>query len=157
RQGPGDAPVRGRRQGRRHRGRQADQVRRVAQGRRRGPPEVGRLLQEGRSRGEEVAPTWTQRSHATPSHGALPMPATIERPSFLEGQILGPDDLNSLLQYPRDQEARHARYAHSWGIVYGLGAALVEGEIKVDAGLAIDSSGAARIVPDAQFLAVKDF
>lgn len=85
------------------------------------------------------------------------MPAAIERPEFQEGQILSPDDLNSLLRYMRDQEARHARHAHSWGIAHGLGATLVDGEIRVDPGLAIDSSGAARIILAPRFLAPKDF
>src|SRR5438874_757579 len=48
------------------------------------------------------------------------MPSTLERPVFVEDQVLTPDDLNDLLGYGRTQLARHVRSAHTWGIVEGL-------------------------------------
>src|SRR5262245_46467091 len=48
--------------------------------------------------------------------------ATIfaERPRFFEGQYLGADDLQSFLNYVREQDARHLLGAHTWGIVTGM-------------------------------------
>lgn len=74
------------------------------------------------------------------------MPQTIERPLFYEGQILGADDLAGLHEYARDQEARHARYAHTWGIAQGLELSTLAGNLEVAPGLAVDSSGAAIVM-----------
>src|SRR5438128_2456009 len=76
------------------------------------------------------------------------MPATIERPVFEEGQILGADDLRLMLDYGRDQQARHSRCAHLWGIAEGLEVKAVDGNLEVAPGLAIDSSGAAIVLTD---------
>ena len=78
------------------------------------------------------------------------MSNVIERPRFYEGQILGADDLQRLLDYARDQDARHARVLHTWGIAQGLKVTPVEGDLQVSAGLAVDSSGAAIVVPAAR-------
>ncbi|MGZ9273814.1 MAG: hypothetical protein ACXW34_03640, partial [Nitrospira sp.] len=43
-----------------------------------------------------------------------------QRPSFFEGQYLGAEDLSAAVDYSRDQMARHALGAHSWGIAMGL-------------------------------------
>ncbi len=87
------------------------------------------------------------------------MPATIQRPIFVEGQILGADDLASLLDYARDQEARHARYAHSWGIAHGFELRVLDDKqnLEIQPGLAIDSSGAALILSAAKLVNVDDF
>lgn len=76
------------------------------------------------------------------------MPATIERPIFEEGQILGADDLGLMLNYHRDQAARHARCAHLWGIAEGLDVKDVDGNLEVSPGLAIDSSGASIVLTE---------
>ncbi len=76
------------------------------------------------------------------------MPAVIERPVFEEGQILGADDLGVMLDYSRNQDARHARCAHLWGIAEGLDVKAVDGNLEVAPGMAIDSSGAAIILTD---------
>ncbi len=44
----------------------------------------------------------------------------IERPVFYEGQILGASDLEAVGDYSRNQQARHNRYLHTWGIAKGL-------------------------------------
>jgi hypothetical protein len=86
------------------------------------------------------------------------MPATIERPKFNEGQILGSQDLESLQQYARDQGARHARYAHAWGIVDGLEVKLgSDGDLEIGPGLAIDSSGAALILATTTYVSTDKF
>ena len=43
-----------------------------------------------------------------------------QRPDFFEGEILSASDLEQLVVYLRDQSARHALGAHTWGIVAGL-------------------------------------
>jgi len=76
------------------------------------------------------------------------MPALIESPNFQEGQILGADDLRLLLGYLRDQEARHSRYSHLWGIVEGLSGSIDSNKLSLSKGMAIDSSGRPIIVTD---------
>lgn len=75
------------------------------------------------------------------------MPKTIERPIYFEGQILGANDLQQSLEYARDENARHERYLHSWGIADGLGVLKQGDDFALQPGYAIDSSGAPIIVP----------
>src|SRR5262245_41082651 len=42
------------------------------------------------------------------------------RPSFFQGQYLGPEDLTAAVDYERIQLARHSLGAHTWGIAIGL-------------------------------------
>lgn len=44
----------------------------------------------------------------------------VERPQFFEGQYLGAKDLSAAVDYGREQRARHALGAHTWGIAAGL-------------------------------------
>jgi hypothetical protein len=85
------------------------------------------------------------------------MSNSIERPVFFEGQILSANDLNTAVQYGRNQQARHERYLHLWGIAAGLelsgkdkkdaqGKAYVE--VTASAGLAIDGWGREIVVPE---------
>jgi hypothetical protein len=94
------------------------------------------------------------------------MIGTIARPTFYEGEILPAADLVATVDYPREQIARHARYAHSWGIVTGLeltsspaanAAGVSYAMVAVDAGLAIDGTGREIIVPDKVQLDPTDF
>jgi len=43
-----------------------------------------------------------------------------QRPTFVEEQYLGADDLTAAVDYARLQQARHALGAHTWGIAAGL-------------------------------------
>src|ERR1041385_8449220 len=43
-----------------------------------------------------------------------------QRPSFFQGQYLGPEDLTATVEYGRIQQARHSLGAHTWGIAIGL-------------------------------------
>ena len=43
-----------------------------------------------------------------------------QRPSFFEGEVLSASDLEQLVIYLRDQNARHLLGGHTWGIVAGL-------------------------------------
>lgn len=89
------------------------------------------------------------------------MATGVQRPTFYEGQILGPDDLNGSVDYGRGSLARHERYLHTWGIGTGLelvgnpqttadGKAYVS--VTTKAGMAIDASGRQIVVPDDQLL-----
>jgi len=42
------------------------------------------------------------------------------RPRFYEGQYLGADDLSTIVEYTRTEQARHALGGHTWGIAIGL-------------------------------------
>jgi hypothetical protein len=90
----------------------------------------------------------------------------IARPGFYEGEVLPAADLTATVDYAREQMARHARYAHSWGIVTGLElksstTATAGGQsyavITVSPGVAIDGTGREIVVPDAVPLDPTDF
>ena len=86
------------------------------------------------------------------------MPELVSRPSFYEGQILAPADLNGTLDYARVGLAQHDRYLHTPGIATGLelvgepqavnGNAFVA--VTCQPGMAIDPSGRQIVVPEPQ-------
>lgn len=71
----------------------------------------------------------------------------ISRPAFYEGEILPAADLGATVDYARNQMARHARDAHSWGIVTGLELTYNSGTVTLSAGVAIDGTGREIVVP----------
>jgi hypothetical protein len=75
----------------------------------------------------------------------------IERPDFFEGQYLGADDLDNLVNYTRDRHARHALGGHTWGIAMGLELTEVESpdgdlEVYIQPGYAWDGYGRPIVV-----------
>ena len=94
------------------------------------------------------------------------MTVPIARPGFFEGEVLPAADLTATVDYARQQMARHARYAHSWGIVSGLEmnsstTATAGGQsyavITVNPGVAIDGTGREIVVLDPVPLNPTDF
>src|SRR5260370_6280163 len=84
------------------------------------------------------------------------MNGMIARPTFYEGEILPAADLGATVDYGRNQMARHARYAHRWGIISGLelvaspaqtAAGQPYAAVTVNAGVAIDGTGREIVVP----------
>ena len=71
----------------------------------------------------------------------------IARPTFYEGEILPAADLGATVDYPRNQMARHARYAHSWGIQTGLNLTFANKTVTLSAGIATDGTGREVVVP----------
>jgi len=76
---------------------------------------------------------------------------SAERPQFFEGQYLGADDLESIVEYLRVTSARQNLGHHSWGVVAGLN--LVSQSISdtaveyyIQPGVAIDGYGRIIIV-----------
>lgn len=74
-----------------------------------------------------------------------------ERPHFFEGQYLGAADLDALLVYLREQQARHLLGAHTWGIVAGIdlvGRESPSGDLEyfLTPGIAIDGYGRLIVV-----------
>jgi hypothetical protein len=89
----------------------------------------------------------------------------VDRPCFFDGQLIGADDLNAVVQYFKTQEAAFARMLGGWGILGGLRVDAIPGEpqrslatgtlaelsknpqiiagtkIQVSAGVAIDAFG----------------
>lgn len=73
------------------------------------------------------------------------------RPTFYQGQYLGPEDLEATVRYGADHAARHALGAHTWGVGTGL-AVLASGgagsvEYWVQPGVAWDGLGRTLLVP----------
>jgi hypothetical protein len=62
-----------------------------------------------------------------------------------------------MLDYSRNQDARHARCAHLWGIADGLNVKVLDGNLEVGEGMAVDSSGAAVILTDKTILTPDQF
>ena len=88
------------------------------------------------------------------------MAERIEFPIYYEDQILGAGDLNAAVELSTGQIARHARTAHTWGIVTGL--ELLEEpktsgsspyvDVTCTAGVAIDGWGREIVVPEDELL-----
>lgn len=94
------------------------------------------------------------------------MTATIERPRFYEGQVLGAVPLNGAVEYDRGGLARHERYEHLWGITEGLElkgedrqttAGEAYKEVTVGPGVAVDGTGRQIVVTDTQRLSETAF
>lgn len=68
-------------------------------------------------------------------------PATLTRPNFFEGQILGAEDLQAEQQYHRQKQRIHNRSLHGFGIVSGLEVGIEENYICISPGYALDSKG----------------
>lgn len=77
------------------------------------------------------------------------MTSTVRRPTFYEGQILSSVDLSRSVDFSREQDARHERYLHSWGLAEGLEGKEQNGEWFLTPGFAVDSAGAHIVVTDA--------
>jgi hypothetical protein len=76
----------------------------------------------------------------------------IQRPEFSDGQILDASDLNLSVDYSRDEDARHARYSHSWGITFGYDLKINGSQVTVAAGVAIDGRGKQLVLANDQVL-----
>jgi hypothetical protein len=76
--------------------------------------------------------------------------ATLTRPRYFFGKLIGVDDLNQEQEYLRTKHRRHNRLLHGVGIVSGLGVSLgtEDGEpvIVVSPGLAIGPTGEELLV-----------
>ena len=64
----------------------------------------------------------------------------IQRPTFYEGQILGSQDLSRSVEYCREQDSRHERYLHTWGLAYGLELQQEGSDWYLSPGFAINSA-----------------
>jgi hypothetical protein len=88
------------------------------------------------------------------------MPELVSRPTFYEGQILAPEDLNGTLDYTRVGLAQHERYLHTPGIATGLElvpeARVTPAEglpfvaVTCTPGIAVDLTGRQIVVPGPQ-------
>jgi hypothetical protein len=84
----------------------------------------------------------------------------IARPSFYEGQFLSAADLDLGQEYGRAALARHERYLHTAGIAAGLALSVDNStgsvQVKLSAGMAIDSTGRQIVVDREETLAPED-
>jgi hypothetical protein len=77
----------------------------------------------------------------------------LERPNFLNGQVLSANDLNDEQNYFIEKQRLHNRSLHGCGVVQGLTIAVVGGHtIRVSPGLALDCLGHDIIVPESSNL-----
>jgi len=84
------------------------------------------------------------------------------RPQYYDGQYLGADDLEAIVEYVRVAQAQHALGAHAWGI--GIGLDLVERnlvgddvEVVLTPGLAWDGYAHAIVAPAPQRIGLDRF
>jgi len=86
--------------------------------------------------------------------------AQVARPSFYEGQVLSAADLDLGQEYGRAALARHERYLHTPGIAAGLELTVDDStgvvQVKLSAGMAIDSTGRQIVVDREETLAPED-
>ena len=84
----------------------------------------------------------------------------VARPSFYEGQVLSAADLDLGQEYARGALARHERYLHTPGIAAGLELKVDNStgavQVRLSAGMAIDSSGRQIVVDREVTLAPED-
>src|ERR1044071_1952547 len=84
----------------------------------------------------------------------------VARPSFYEGQVLSAADLDLGQEYGRGALARHERYLHTPGIATGLELKVDNStgvvQVRLSAGLAIDSTGRQIVVDREQTLAPEE-
>jgi len=94
------------------------------------------------------------------------MASRIERPLFYENQILGAADLTASVEYGRNQQARHERSMHLWGIASGLTLTGTDKqtaqndkyqEITLAPGVAFDGTGREIVVPEVERLSEDRF
>jgi hypothetical protein len=96
------------------------------------------------------------------------MNGTIDRPRYLEGQILAAADLEASQDHATNQLARHERALHDWGIAAGLALIGVARtapppggqsykDVTLGAGIAIDGTGREIVVSADQRLSEADF
>jgi hypothetical protein len=67
--------------------------------------------------------------------------SAVERPTYFERQILSAADLDTQVAYSRGALARHERYQHSWGVMYGLGLAKTSLGFTIAPGVLVDGTG----------------
>lgn len=81
------------------------------------------------------------RRSGPPVVGAYEQWGGVLRPRFFPNQILTADDLRDEQDYHREQHRRHVRTLHGWGIVDGLDLGVMDDDITIEPGYAIDASG----------------
>jgi hypothetical protein len=94
------------------------------------------------------------------------MSGTIDRPRYLEGQILAAADLEASQDHATNQLARHERALHDWGIGSGLALTGVPRtapggqsyqDVTLGAGIAVDGTGRETVVQADQRLSEAEF
>jgi len=76
----------------------------------------------------------------------------IERPNFLNGQVLSAEDLNDAQEYLREKQRLHNKFLHGCGVARGLTVTVRGYTVSVTRGAAIDCLGNEIIVPESSNL-----
>lgn len=78
----------------------------------------------------------------------------FRRPHYFTGRLLTAEDFRAEQDYHVGKRRLLNRALHGAGIVQGLEAALVGGDVRVEAGLALDCTGREIVVPEAVTIAL---
>ena len=65
----------------------------------------------------------------------------LKRVKYQHGMVLTAEDLTAEQEYLLRKQQRHNRYLHGWGVVFGLSVSVVDDEVIVEPGMAIDCAG----------------
>jgi hypothetical protein len=65
----------------------------------------------------------------------------LKRIKYQSGMVLSAKDLTAEQEYFLERQRRHNRYLHGWGVVSGLSVSIVDDQMLVEPGMAIDCAG----------------
>lgn len=65
----------------------------------------------------------------------------LKRVKYQRGMLLTAADFTAEQEYVLRKQRRHNRYLHGWGVVFGLSVSVVDDEVFVEPGMAIDCAG----------------
>lgn len=81
----------------------------------------------------------------------------MPRPLFQDGRVLRTSDFVDEQDYHLAAHRRHNTTGHRWGVAAGLGVVLVDGDLVVEPGLAVDGYGRDVVLDSARGLDLRGF
>lgn len=81
----------------------------------------------------------------------------MPRPRFQDGRVLRTSDFVDEQAYHLTGHRRHNMTGHRWGVAAGLGVVLVDGDLVVEPGLAVDGYGRDVVLDSARGLDLRGF
>ncbi len=82
-----------------------------------------------------------QRSNTRPLIANMTSDNQLKRIKYQYGMVLSAADFTAEQEYFLRKQRRHNRYLHGWGVVFGMSVSVVDGEVLVEPGMAIDCAG----------------
>jgi hypothetical protein len=81
----------------------------------------------------------------------------MQRPHFQAGRVLRTSDFVDEQAYHLNAHRRHNTTGHRWGVAAGLGVVLLDGDLVVEPGLAVDGYGRDVVLDSARGLDLRGF